>query len=90
MIVFNNKNLTYFILAVFIFSTCKYHIRYNHNKKFIELSNVNFNLSENPIRLDRRLKGLKWITPHYPEHPSHEINLLMEAKDILLQNEGSF
>ena len=70
-------------MGIFIFSTGKYHIRFNHEKKFIELSNVNFNLSENSTQIDERLKGLKWITPNFSTNPSHEINLLIATKNIL-------
>ena len=42
---FNKKYLIYFILVIFIFSTVKYHIRFNHNKKFMELANADFNLA---------------------------------------------
>ena len=80
---FNNKYLIYFLLVVLIFSTTKYHIRFNYNKKFIELANANFDLAIDATRLDQRLQGLKWITPHYMDKPLKEINLLIEAKDIL-------
>ena len=85
---FNKKYLIFFILGIFIFSTVKYHIRFNENKKFIELSNVNFDLSENADQIDQKLKGLKWITPHYPNQPLVEINLLKEVKNILLKKKG--
>ena len=81
---FNKKYLIYFILIIFIFSTTKYHIRFNHHKKFMELANVNFNLAEDASKLDKRLSGLKWITPHYPENPKYEINLLIDIKNFLL------
>jgi len=80
---FNNKYLIYFILVIFVFTTVKYHIRFNQNRKFIELVNVNLSLAEDAIRLDKRLQGLKWITPHYPDKPENEIDLLLYAKSIL-------
>ena len=49
----------------------------------MELSNVDFNLAEDASKLDKRLKGLKWITPHYPNKPLYEINLLMDTKKFL-------
>ena len=80
---FNKKYLIYFLLIIFIFSTIKYHIRFNHHKKFMELVNVDFDLAEDASKIDNRLKGLKWITPHYPKNPVHEINLLIETKNFL-------
>ena len=52
-------------------------------KKFIELSNVNFDLSEDATQIDQRLKGLKWITPDFSDKPLDEINLLVETRNIL-------
>ena len=80
---FNKKYLIYFILLIFIFSTIKYHVRFNHHKKFMELANVNFNLAEDASKVDIRLRGLKWITTHYPEKPLYEINLLIDTKKFL-------
>ena len=62
---FNKKYLLYFILAIFIFSTAKYHLRFNENRKFIELENVDFDLAEDASRLDKRLQGLQWIITYY-------------------------
>ena len=84
----NKKYLIYFILIIFIFSTAKYHIRFNNNKKFIELANANFSLAQDATILDKRLYGLKWITPSYIEEPQKEINLLVNTKDILLKNKS--
>ena len=85
---FNKKYLIYFILVIFIFTTIKYHIRFNQNKKFMELVSADFNLAEDAAILDKRLKGLKWITPHYPNKPLNEINLLIDAKSILSEKKG--
>jgi len=78
-----NKYFVYFILFIFIFSVSKYHLRFNHHKKFIELANANFDLAVEASILDKKLSGLKWITPHYINAPSKEIKLLFEAKNIL-------
>jgi len=84
---FNKKYIVYFILTIFIFTTTKYHIRFNQHKKFIELENVNFSLAQDATQLDKRLLGLKWITPHYPGKPQKEIYFLIDAKNILLEEE---
>jgi len=85
---FNKKYLIYFILVIFIFTTIKYHVRFNQNKKFMELVSADFNLAEDAAILDKRLKGLKWITPHYPNKPLNEINLLIDTKNILSEKKG--
>jgi hypothetical protein len=82
---FNNKYIVYLILVIFIFTTAKYHIRFNQNRKFIELVNADFSLAEDATLIDKRLYGLKWITPHYSEKPLDEIYFLIDAKNILSQ-----
>ena len=84
---FNNKYLIYLILILFVFSTGKYHMRFNQNKKFMELANADFNLSIDAIKFDKRLSGLKWITPSYIKNPEDEINLLIETKNVLMEVE---
>ena len=82
---FNKKYLIYFVLVIFVFSSAKYHIRFNQERKFIELVNVNFDFVQKASLLDERLIGLKWITPHYPNNPLKEINILIETKNILIE-----
>ena len=74
-------------MSILIFSTIKYHLRFNENKKFMELSNVDLNLAIDASILDKSLKGLKWITPNYPNNPSKEIEKLIEIKKIILADE---
>ena len=83
---FNKKYLVYLILILFIFSTGKYHLRFNHNKKFMELINADFALAGPAHQIDEKLKGLKWITPRYSKEPSKEIKLLTDVKKILLNS----
>ena len=83
---FNKKYLLYFIITIFIFSTAKYHQRFNENRKFIELAKVDLDLAVDASQLDKRLRGLQWITPHYPNKPLEEINFLINAKNILSQD----
>ena len=81
---FSKKYLIYFILLIFIFTTAKYHLRFNQDRKFIELASADFSLAGDANKIDKSLSGLKWITPHYLRNPSIEINLLSETKNILL------
>ena len=85
---FNKKYLIYFVLVIFVFSSIKYHIRFNQERKFIELVNVNFDLTQKASLLDERLKGLNWITPHYPKNPLKEINILIDTKNILIEKKN--
>ena len=80
---YNNKFVIYLLIAVFIFSTTKYHFRFNQNKKFMELAGVDFGYSIDAKLLDKKFEGLKWITMEYPNNPTDEITFLKEINLIL-------
>jgi len=84
---FNNKLLITYIFVILIFATFKFHLRFNENKKFMELSGVDLNLAVDANKISPSLKGLKWISPDYPKNPSDEIKLINYAKEkILIDN----
>jgi hypothetical protein len=67
------------ILVLIIFtitSTYKYHLRFNENRKFHDLENVNLNNYIDASQIDISLKGLKWITKSFEKNLDNEINIL--------------
>ena len=74
------------LVLLCFFITIKYQIRFNENRKFHELINVNLNLSEEAYLIDKRLEGLKWITPHHRNNPKNEIDFLNNTLKILKQD----
>jgi len=83
----NLNNLVPIILILIcLFATLKYHIRFNENRKFHELSYVNFELSSNAKEIDNKFTGLKWITPEYKNRSNEEIDLINEVKLHLLND----
>ena len=77
------------LISVCIFATIKYHVRFNENRKFHELNYVNFDLSSKGKEIDKRFKGLKWITPEYKSNPNEEINLINGVKFYLSNDDRS-
>ena len=78
------KTTIFLVILVLSFSiTGKYHLRFNEHKKFHELANVNLDLSKEAYLIDKKLKGLKWITPYYKDNPEAEINFLKYALETL-------
>ena len=61
-------------------------MRFNENRKFHELNNVNFNLFSNAEIIDNKFKGLKWITPEYKNKSLEEIDLINSMKLHLLRD----
>ena len=74
----SNLNNSVYIVMVIIcfFITSKYHIRFNEERKFHELSHVNFELSSSGKKIDKKLSGLNWVTPYFKGDPKEEINLI--------------
>ncbi len=81
-----NKLFIYFLVTILIISTIKFHLRFNENKKFMELANIDLKLAVDSVDLDESLANLKWITPKYPKNPQDEIRNLIEIKEIILSD----
>ena len=64
------------IILICVFVVFKYHLRFNENRKFHELVNVNFELSIDAQKIHRKLSRLNWITPEFKENPGEEINMI--------------
>ena len=75
--------LLYFTIAFCIFSVIKYHYRFNEERKFNELQNVDLKKSIDAEAIHSSLAGLRWITMNFPENPKTEIDALIESMNIL-------
>ena len=80
---FSKKYFIYFIILICLFSVTKYHFRYNEQKKFMELENANFDLAIKAGKIHKIFNGLQWITAHYLNDPTKEVNKLIEIKDYI-------
>ena len=67
-------------------TTLKYHYRYNVERKFHELNNVQFSKAIEAKELNKKFSGLKWITPDFVNNKNinSEINFLKRFEEILL------
>ena len=78
---FKFNNLLYLIIiSLCLFAAVKYHLRFNENRKFHELRNVNFQLSTNADKIDEKLSGLNWITYDFKDNPIEEIKFINQIK----------
>ena len=77
------KSICSVIILICLFATFKYHLRYNENRKFHELKNVNFQLAIDAKKIHKKLSGLNWITPKFKDNPEKEINLINQIFSIL-------
>lgn len=81
-----DKILTFLIIILCIGTTIKYNKRFNIERKFHELSSVNFEDTIELENFDNKLKGLKWISPYY-QNPKTEINNILKLYNLLLKDE---
>jgi len=79
----SNVYFAYFFLFLCLFTSTKYHLRFNEDRKFMELSNTNINISQNAEHIDSKLRGLKWITPQYNNDVEEEFLLIKDTIDHL-------
>jgi len=84
----SKKFFLIFIILMCVFATTKYHIRFNEQRKFNELEKVDLSKAIDAEILSTDLRGLKWITPKYPNDPEVEISNLLEIMEIL-KNDNS-
>jgi len=78
-----NKPIYFIIALICVFATFKYHLRYNDNRKFHELKNVNFELAVDAKKIHKKLSGLNWITPQFKKNPIEEINVINQIQSLL-------
>ena len=74
------------ILVIFCIGvTFKYHYRFNIDRKFHELNNVNFSDAVGANKLSKKLFGLNWITPRLKNKKKQfwKLKHLNDFKNIL-------
>ena len=76
-------------ILICIFSVTKYHLRFNEERKFNELENINISKAVDANILDKKLEGLQWITYINPEEPKKEISWLLESMSIFKEDQSS-
>jgi hypothetical protein len=78
----NYNFLVILMILLCVFVTIKYHLRFNQERKFHELNNVNFELSLKGSSIDKKFKGLSWISPNY-KNTQEEINTILDIKSYM-------
>ena len=86
---YDNKNIFIFLFIILnVFVTLKYHERFNVDRKFMDLENINKSTFIKSEKISNNLKGLKWITFEYQNNSKREIQLLEETINFLKDNKN--
>ncbi len=76
-----NPKIFYLIFLLVIFSTVKFHLRFNIDRKFHDLENVNKNNAISANLIDKNFKSLKWVSKF--DDPENEVSFIKEAIKII-------
>ena len=80
------SNIIYFVLIFILlsFSTVKFHQRYNIDRKFLDIEELDKNKAIDARVIDEKLKNLKWISKY--SEPQEEINLIIKAIETIKED----
>ena len=84
---YRNLAVTILIFSTF-FLTLKYHLRFNEERKMLNLENINLKKNIDAELIHSSLKGLKWITNDYHQEPEAEIALIKESMTAIKQDKS--
>tara|TARA_B100000886_G_scaffold301883_1_gene231620 strand:- start:5094 stop:6680 length:1587 start_codon:yes stop_codon:yes gene_type:complete len=79
--------LKIFLILICLFSTFKYHERFNIDRKFHELVNTNLKQGIQIKFAEKFFKGLKWITPNY-ENPKVEMKEIKSFYNLIKKDKS--
>ena len=79
----SKKYLIALLVIVTSLVTTKYHLRFNEDRKMLNLEKVNIKNNVDSELIHFSLKGLKWITYEYPKTPIKEIKLIKDSLKII-------
>ncbi len=77
-----SKHAIWLIIFIVLFATVKFHLRYNIDRKFHELENVDKSKAVDAYEIHEDLKGLQWINK-LDQNPSKEITTIKKAIDVI-------
>ena len=84
----NEKVISIFLIIFTIFCTTKYHLRFNENRKMLNLESVNLNYTIDAKTIHPSLKGLKWKTKRFENNSKLEIENIKKSIEII-KNDNS-
>jgi len=74
------------LIAATLSLTIKYHLRFNENRKMLNLEKINLDLGVNAKSLHPSLNGLKWITREYFDDPEKEIKIIRDSMKVIKED----
>ncbi len=76
-----NIKISYLIILLVLFSTIKFHYRFNIDRKFLDLEDIKKNNAIRASEINVNLKNLKWLSRH--DNPENELKVLKQALKVV-------
>ena len=80
-----NPKLFYVIILVSLFVTVKFHFRFNIDRKFHDLENIDKHKAINANVVNKNFKNLKWISKL--DDPKNELIVIKEAMEVIVNDD---
>ena len=69
------------IIFVVLFATVKFHLRFNIDRKFLDLENVDKSKAINVNKINKNFNNLKWISKY--ANPKNELIVIEQALEVI-------
>ena len=80
-----NSKIFYLLIFVVLFATVKFHIRFNIDRKFLDLENIDKTKAINANEINENFKNLKWISKYVD--PKNELLVIKQAINTINNDE---
>ena len=80
-----NPKIFYVIIFFVVFATTKFHLRFNMDRKFHDLENINKDKAIEASIINKNLNSLKWISKF--DEPDNEIEVIKKAIKLISNDE---
>ena len=80
-----DPKIFYLIFFIVLFATTKFHLRFNVDRKFHELENIDKNKSINANKINKNFQNLRWISKF--EDPKNELFVIEKALKVINDDE---
>ena len=87
--IFSRNYILIFSILICFFSVSKYHLRFNEERKFNELEGIDISKSIDAEIIDKKLKGLRWITFLNPDFPEREAKNIVEIMNFYKKDKNN-
>ena len=80
-----DSKIFYLLIFVVLFATVKFHIRFNIDRKFLDLENIDKTKAINASEINENFKNLKWISKYVD--PKNELLVIKQAINTINNDE---